>query len=160
MPLAELPDSQVVQIKNFDSGSFWIDIVLPTASTLTFVAGLIWAGAVIHNKIMQGKAVKAYVEGLGHQAEWIDELKKLGKQQVDNLIEAEAKQLESEIFTSSDHERIKRLSMSIKEISELISSGVKLYPSLAVPESSRNLFPDFGSVSQIEGEIKRIGEGS
>lgn len=160
LPLAELPEGGSIQIKNFDSGSFWIDVVLPTGASLALIAGLIWAGAVIHNKRLQAKAMNAYVDGLEHQADWLEKIKELGEKQIESYIEAEAKILEKDNFSDSDNERLMRLSLSIKETSELISSGVKMYPSLAAPETAKNLFPNFSTINLIDSKMKRIGDGS
>lgn len=155
-PVKELPEGGELIIKNFDSGSYWIDIVLPSLASLLLVGRIIYSGVAIQNKRHQVKASEAYVQGLKIQSEWLDGIQDLGEKQIELLIEAEAKIIEKESYSDHDIERVKRLTLAIKETSDLISKGVTMHPSLATPEDASKIFPDFSLKGLIEPRGERI----
>lgn len=160
LPVKEHPEGGEVRIKNFDTGSFWIDIILPSLASLYLVGRIVYSGVAIQNKRHQAKASEEYAAGLNTQSEWLNELRELGKKQIELLIETEAKLIEKESYNDHDEERIKRLQLAVKETSELISKGVTLTPSLAVPEEASKIFPDFNIKALIEPRTQKLEKGN
>jgi hypothetical protein len=156
IPLSEFKEGGEVQIVNFDSGSFWLDIVLPATSCVTLIGSIAWAGAVIYKKWLEAFAFKQYAEGLEIQKEHLETLKKAAKDKIDKDIEAEAKLIQNEYFTPEDYEQLARLKLAIKEYSKLIQKGVQIKPALTAPENVSNLFPTYNPLEILESKIKKI----
>jgi hypothetical protein len=160
LPLSEFSDGGEIEIVNFDSGTFWLDIILPTAASVTLIGSVAWAGAVIYKKYKEAFAFNAYAEGLAIQKEHLQDLKDAAKKKIDLDIEAEAKLIQNEFFLTEDNEQLNRLKLSIKEYSELIQKGVQIQPALAAPEKITNLFPNYKAMELIESKIKHLPEAS
>lgn len=160
LPLSEYENGGELKIENFDSGSFWIDFLLPTASSVSLVGSIAWAGAVIYKKYTEAYAFRQYADGLKVQKEHLEILKEAAKKKIDLDIEAEAKLIQNEFFKSDDLEQLGRLKLSIKEYSELIQKGVQIQPALAAPEEINNLFPNYKLIELVESKIKHLPEAS
>lgn len=156
LPLSEYEQGGEIKIANFDSGSFWIDLILPTTASVTLIGSIAWAGAVIYKKYLEAFAFRKYVEGLDIQKEHINDLKEAAKKKIDLDIEAEAKLIQNEFFNSEDAEQLNRLKLSIKEYSKLIQKGVEIKPALTAPEQVSNLFPSYKPLELIESKVKKI----
>lgn len=156
LPISEYSQGGEIQILDFDSGSFWIDIMLPTSSAVILLGSIAWAGAVIFKKYQESFAFKNYADGLRIQKEHLEILKEAAKAKIELDIEAEAKMIQNEYFTPEDAEQLNRLKLSIKEYSKLIEKGVEIQPSLAAPENIANLFPNFKVLNLIESKIKHL----
>jgi len=156
IPLSEFREGGEIKIINFDSGSFWIDIMLPASSCVTLVGSIAWAGAVIYKKWLEAYAFRQYVKGLEIQAEHLQVLADAAKKKIDLDIEAEARSIQNEFLTPGDNEQLNRLKLSIKESSKLIQKGVEIKPALTAPEKISNLFPKYKPLELLESKIKKI----
>lgn len=156
IPLSDFREGGQIQIVNFDSGTFWFDILLPTTSCVTLVGSIAWAGAVIYKKWLEAFAFKKYAEGLEIQMDHLENLKNAAKKKIDQDIEAEAKLIQNEYFTPEDMEQLARLKLSIKEYSKLIQKGVEINPALTAPENVSNLFPNYKLLNLLDSKIKKI----
>lgn len=158
LPLAEYSEGGEARIVNFDSGSFWIDILLPTSASVILISSIAWAGAVIFKKYQEAFAFKEYASGLELQKEYLEALTAAAKTKIDLDIEAEAKLIQNEFYKSNDNDQLGRLKLSIKEYSELIQKGVQIHPSLVAPEKVENLFPNYSNLGLIESKMKYLPE--
>ena len=156
IPLSEYKEGGDIKIINFDSGSFWLDIMVPASSCVTLLGSIAWAGAVIYKKWLEAFAFKQYVKGLEIQVEHLQAIADAAKKKIDLDIEAEAKLIQNEFFTPGDNEQLNRLKLSIKEASKLIQKGVEIKPALTAPEKISNLFPKYKPLELIESKIKKI----
>lgn len=156
LPLAEYQEGGEAKILNFDSGSFWIDIILPTSASVTLIGSIAWAGAVIFKKYQEAFAFKQYADGLEIQKEHLKVLSEAAKAKIDLDIEAEAKLIQNEFFNNGDNDQLGRLKHSIKEYSELIQKGVEIHPALTAPEKVENLFPNYSNLNLIESKQKYL----
>lgn len=156
IPLSEYKEGGEIKIINFDSGSFWIDIMVPASSCVALIGSIAWAGAVIYKKWLEVYAFKQYVKGLEIQAEHLQVLADAAKKKIDLDIEAEARLIQNEFLTPGDNEQLNKLKMSIKESSKLIQKGVEIKPALTAPEKITNLFPKYKPLELLESKIKKI----
>lgn len=150
------------EIRNFDSGSFWIDIAIIGGPAITFFAGIIWSAAVVRKKMLEGDLLKEKHNQLKLKTETMEDLKLALTAQVNTCIEMEAKSLISQNtkIKKDDNEYLERLKLSIKKFAELIYKGAEIHPSLMAPEESKNLFPDFSNLLNITSKIKEIPENT
>jgi hypothetical protein len=156
LPVGEFEEGGEIEIINFDSGSFWFDILLPTSASVVLVGSIAWAGAVIYKKYQEAFAFKSYAKGLVIQEEHLEALKDAAAKKISLDIETEAKLIQSEFYNSSDNEQLERLKLSIKEYSELIQKGVQIQPAITAPENISNLFPNYKTLDLIESKQKYL----
>lgn len=148
-----------IKLKTLESGSLWMEIIIVSPFALTFFASLVWAGAVIRKKILEGEYLLQMVRGLGIRNDSLENIKEQNKKQIDFLIESEAKHLVSSIENAEeDFEYLERLKNSIKIFADLIQEGTEVHPSLIAPEEVKNLLPDFKKLDSIESKIKLLSE--
>jgi hypothetical protein len=160
LPLSEYEQGGEAKITNFDNGTFWIDVLLPTSGCVTLIGSIAWAGAVIYKKYQEAFAFKEYADTLKIQKEHLDELKKAAQKKIDLDVEAEAKLIQNEFYKSEDLEQLARLKLSIKEYSELILKGIEIQPSIAASEQVSNLFPNYKALGLIDSKVKQITDGT
>lgn len=160
LPLSEYEQGGEAKITNFDNGTFWIDILLPTSGCVTLIGSIAWAGAVIYKKYQEAFAFKQYADTLKIQKEYLEELKEAAQKKINLDIEAEAKLIQNEFYKSEDLEQLARLKLSIKEYSELILKGIEIQPSIAASEQVSNLFPNYKALELIDSKVKQITDGA
>lgn len=142
---------------SFDIGSTWVNIVTKGTVTLSLIAGLAWSACVVRNKYLQGEYIKKQIELYDIKKEFLEDLEKAQKKQLDLLVTSEAKGLiEKFNLDDTDVEYEKRLKNSISELSKMINDGVQVVPSLVAPEESKNLFPDYSSLETLVSQRKLL----
>lgn len=148
------------EIINFDTGSFWIDVLIGSSIGVSIVSSIAWAGAVVFKKIQEGKMYQEYAKGLKVKNEHLEEVSILAKKEIELIVEAEAKFIQSQHFENQeDFEKLERIKLSIRSMSELIAKGTEVHPSLTAPENIKELFPNYATLNLIESKIKQIGNG-
>lgn len=157
LPVGEYKDGGEVKILNFDSGSFWIDILLPTSASVVLIGSIAWAGAVIFKKYQEAFLFKSYAESVEIKKEHLKVLADAADKKIQLDIEAEAKLIQNEFFDPNDNDQLGRLKLSIKEYSELIAKGVEIQPSLLAPENVSNLFPNYKAIDLVVSKVKELG---
>lgn len=146
-----------VEVQNFDTGSNWIEIVVGTGLALNFVAGLAWSAAVIRKKLIEGDLMKQKVRSLEIGNEALNAIEQGLEKEIEILCDSEAKQLLLENNISDPKpEYTQRVKHSIKLLANLISKGAEIHPALNTPEESKNLFPDFAKLPNIQSKIKEL----
>jgi hypothetical protein len=151
----------VVEVARWDSGSFWLQILLGTPAAVGLVAGLAWSAAVVRKKIFEGDIFREYVRGLKIKNESLEDLLAAQKEATKQLVDMEAQALLLKHFGKEDDpDRLERLKMSLKTLAELIRKGAEVHPALSAPETVKNLFPDFKSLDAIASQIKQLTSSS
>lgn len=148
-----------IKLKTLESGSLWVEIVIVSPIALTFFASLVWAGAVVRKKILEGDYLLQMVRGLEIRNDSLENINEQNQKQIDLLIESESQQILSTIENAKeDYEYLERLKISIKTFADLIHEGTEVHPSLTAPEDVKNLLPDFKKLDFIESKTKLISE--
>jgi hypothetical protein len=148
-----------VSIESFETGSVWIDVYLGSVTAITLIGSLAWSAAVVFKKIQEGRIIEEHVRSLKIKNESLKEIKEAQKKAIDLMIDAEARQLYSENFTSDkNNEQIERLKHSLRLLAEQIEKGAEIHPALNAPETVSQLFPDMKKLDLIESKIKKLKE--
>jgi hypothetical protein len=150
-----------IKIKRWESGSFWIELILGSQAAVTLIAGVAWSAAVISKKITEGKIIEQHVRSLGIKNESLEDLLQKQKEITDLLLYHEVKNLQVKHFgTDNDNEITERLKLTTKTFAELIQQGAEVHPALNAPEQVQNVFPDFNQLDSLTTQIKQIEHDS
>lgn len=144
------------KIESVENGSIWLNVFLGTASAVATVAALVWAGAVVYKKITEGRMMEESLRGIKIKNDSLQDVRDGMKASIENLVEAEAKFINSEHFKSDEPENLERIKNGITTMADLISKGAEVHPALMAPEQVSNLFPDPTKLIGLESKIKRI----
>lgn len=146
-----------LQIKSWESGSFWIELLLGSQAAVSLIAGIAWAGAVISKKIKEGKILEQQVKSLEIKNESLNDILEKQKSMTDLLLEKEVRHLQIQHFESDqDKEQFERLKMATKTFAELIQKGAEVHPALTAPEQVKNVFPNYKIIDTIASQIKLL----
>jgi hypothetical protein len=146
-------------VKSVDNGSFIILLCLGSVKAVSFIGGLTWAAAVVYKKYQEALLVKGHVESLKIRNEALSEIKRAEEEMLKNVVAAEARHLEKEIYGDEENpERLERIKHSIEILQGLLEKGAEVHPALMAPESVKNLFPDLKKLGSVESRIKQITE--
>ena len=156
IPLAETQDK--IKIEAFESGSFWIDILVHSRESIELIGAITWAGAFIHKKRLEGRIHEEYLESLKIKNENMKAVQEAAAAQINILIEVEAQNLQRDYYTGDDPERLERLKLSIKSMAELVEKGTQVHPSLLASQSTNSLFPSFKNLNLLESKTKQISD--
>lgn len=156
IPLADSELNDSIEINSFESGSFWIDVLVHSTEAVGLIAAITWAGAFINKQYLEAKIHLAYLDSLTTKNEHLNDLREASKKQLDLLVEVEAQNLQADYYNGNDPERIQRLIFSIESMSKLIEKGTEVYPNLLASENLKNAFPSFKNLNLIESKTKQI----
>ncbi len=145
-----------VFIRNFDSGSRWLELVVKTTLAANLIGSLAWSGAVIFKKYQEAKIVEEHATRVKLGTKHFEALVEANTAQMNLLIEAEALYIQKEYCKNPNPEDLERLKLSVKTMSELIEKGAEIQPALLAPESVSNLFPDYSNLMLIESNQKLL----
>jgi hypothetical protein len=148
-----------IKVRAYDIGSLWIIMTVGSVLAAKLIGGLVWAAAVIRKKKIEFKTFEQHVKNLEIKTESMVDLKDAQKKQLEISLEAEAGNLVSQFYKSSNAEKIERVKYSIKLISDLMDKGVEVHPALSASKEVGDMFPDYGNIRLIESRIKELGSG-
>jgi hypothetical protein len=136
------------QLKNFDTGSMWVDLLIG-GSVLHFFGKLIETAQNIQQKSIQTQQMRVQLRTLEVQQEALEQVKTALDTQINAVVEGEIKNLTGD--KKFDPEALGELKLSIKTFSELIHEGAQFHPPLDAPQEVTQSFPQVPSISQLEG---------
>ena len=143
------------KIVSVENGSIWLNVLVGTTA-VSVIASLVWSGAVIYKKILEGKLLEQQIRSLKVKNDSLEDILKAQKAETDLLIIAESEHVNSEFFTENTPENLEKIKNSITIFAELISKGAEIQPALVAPENVSNLFPDPTNLIGLESKIKRL----
>lgn len=147
------------KIVSVENGSIWLNVIVGTTA-VTVIASLVWASAVIHKKILEGKLLAEQVRGLKVKNDSLEDILAAQKKETEMMIQAEVEHINSEHFLANAPENIERIKNSITTFADLIGRGAEIHPALVAPENVANLFPYPTKLISVESKIKRLGNPS
>jgi len=147
------------KIVSVENGSIWMNVFVGL-SAVSVIASLVWSGAVIYKKILEGKLLEQQIRGLKVKNDSIEDVLKAQKAETEMLINAESEHVNSEFFTENSSENIEKIKNSITIFADLISKGAEIHPAIIAPETVANLFPDPKNLIGVESKIKRLASPS
>ncbi|GHV41730.1 hypothetical protein FACS1894179_10070 [Bacteroidia bacterium] len=145
-----------VKIANFDSGSYWIDIIVTGASVVNIIAGLAWSGVIVYKKLQEGRLVQAQVKQMNISNKALEEIIEKSKDAVNGVAEIEASFLYNTFFKGDDNEQIGRIKHALKELAELYSQGAEIHPAINASSEIKKEFPDYKKIDRVETKIQKI----
>lgn len=145
-----------VTIRAWEKGSYWIDIFLGTAAAVSLVGGLAWSAAVVFKKIQEGRIFAEYVRGLKAKTGMLEGFEEAQQAFVDQLVDLEARGVETQCFPKHENERIERLKNTIRTFAELMDRGAEIHPALNAPEVVANAFPNMASLADVVSKVKLL----
>ncbi len=154
----EIPilDSAVgeVNIMTAESGSIWLLVYV--GSAINLVAAICWSAAVLRRKFAEAKLFEQHARTLTLKNDSLENLIDSQKQQLQNILQAEAESIANKHYTEHNNENVERLKLSISTISELIEKGAMILPAEKSNPDTNKLFPDYNHLSLIESTIKQL----
>src|SRR5690606_15634056 len=63
-----------IRIKNFDTGSYWIDIVASSKEIVAVIGGLAWSGVIVFKKLQEGRILEQKARELKISNDAIEEI--------------------------------------------------------------------------------------
>lgn len=151
-----------IEIKNFDSGSLWLEIFVGCSAALQLIAGLVWSGSVIYKKMQEGHIFNEYAKSIKIKNESIKDIQEKQKEMLDLVVKAETENIYNNFYKEKeiDNEQMARLNNSLKLMADLIHRGTEIHTALSSPENVSNLFPDYKNMVLIESKVKKLDKGN
>jgi hypothetical protein len=148
-----------VVLTAWEQAPFRLTLNLGSSLAVGLVGGMARVAAVAIKKHQEGRTFVPMVKGLDVKSEAIQEVLRGLQVYVNLLLNIETKKLHTKHFgESSDLEQESRLVHGIKLFMGLIEKGAEIQPSLAAPESVKNLFPDFSKLCLLGPKAKQVEE--
>ncbi|MDA3897485.1 MAG: hypothetical protein PF482_15220, partial [Desulfobacteraceae bacterium] len=150
-----------LRIKRWESGSFWVELMLGSQAAVSLIAAIAWSATVISKKYKESQLIEQHVRSLEIKNESLQDLLEKQKEVNSLLIQNEVKNIQVKHFGSNeDNENFERLRLTTKTFAELIQKGSEVHPALNAPEEVQNVFPNFKKLGSIVSQIKQIEENT
>ncbi len=145
-----------IRIKNFDTGSYWIDIVASSKEIVAVIAGLAWSGVIVYKKLQEGRILQEKARELKISNNAIKEIVDKSKEKTNEIADMEANHLYKMFFKGKNNEQVERIKLALKELADLYSKGAEIHPSLNAENKIIESFPDFDRIDSIMTKIKQL----
>ncbi|MDT0689344.1 hypothetical protein RM549_06075 [Salegentibacter sp. F188] len=146
-----------ITIKNFDTGSYWIDILANSATTVTVIGGLAYSGAIVFKVYQEGRLLQEKVREMKISNEAAEEIEEKSDKEVDRIAEVEANYVYDKYYKSNkDPEQISRIKFALKELAVLNYNGGEIHPSLHSSKEIKETFPNYQRLEKIESRIEKL----
>lgn len=144
-----------LKIKSAEPGSIWLLVSVGTFAAINLIGGICWAAAVIRKKHAEAKIFEQHAKTLELKNNALSSLIDAQNQQLDNILDSEAKQVMSNHYDSNNPEILAKLKLSITTVSNLIDRGTQILPA-SENNNVKNIFPDYSKLNLIESSIKML----
>jgi len=131
-------DARVV---SFDRGSNWIDIIVGSAAAVTVIGQLLRLITSFQMKQVEIAGKREVVRNLALQNDFVQAAERTLEQELATYLDDGVKQIATTAGVKDDNEYRERLKFSIKTLSELITRGLEVHPSLTAPAEVQEVFP-------------------
>jgi hypothetical protein len=150
-----------VELKDWQPGSFWLEVWIGTAAAMALLAAMSWAAVTIVKKMREAQIFHEFSKSIAIKNETSEELKRAVSEQIDLMLHSESKRL-AEVHFAKDqnNEQVERLRVGIKTFVELIDKGAEIHPALCAPEKVENLFPDVSKLLIPNNQTKLISDAT
>ncbi|SDR66103.1 hypothetical protein [Christiangramia echinicola] len=145
-----------IQIINFDTGSYWIDILVTGVRVLEVIGGVAYGGAIVFKKLQEGRLVQQQVKEMQISNKALEEIQEKSKESVNQVAKSEADFIYNTFFEGKDNEQAERIKFALKELAELYYNGGEIHPSLEAPKNVKKEFPDYNNLEANKSKIKQI----
>ena len=145
-----------MKIESVENGSIWLNVVLEGAVSMLVIGAVIWSGAVIYKKILEGRMMEQQLRALTIRTESMENVLEAQKESLTQLIQVEADHINSTTFKNNIPENTERIKNSIELFAGLLDKGAEIHPSIGAPEEVSNLYPNMKALPTIESKIKQL----
>lgn len=159
IPINDQNTNGIVKIKTAEPGSIWLLVSLGAFSAVNLVGAICWTAAVLRKKRAEAKIFEEHAKTLGIKNETLTSLVEAQKEQLKNILDAEAKLIMKDHYNVNDPETLNRLKLSITTVSNLIDKGTKFLPA-STEKNVQEKFPDYNNLNLIESTIKMLKDNN
>ena len=132
-----------IELLGFDQGSEWLDISLGSTLAFKLLAGMVNLVSMFRTKEVEIGAKKEMVRNLKIQNDAMEEIQRALQHELDEYRQQSLQELfEVGGIPVEENELRERVKHSVKLLSDLISRGLEVHPSLVAPAEIRKNFPD------------------
>lgn len=145
-----------VEISSWESGSLWVFLYLKSVAAVDLAGRALRSAAIAYQAIQKGRILGQHVNLLKVKVTSARDIQQAQEELLKQLVEEQARTLETETFSSHEPERFERLKTSIRLLAELLDRGTTVYPALEMPKSASEHFPDLERINTVLSEMKQL----
>jgi hypothetical protein len=154
IPLRDSSENGDLKIISAEEGSIWLYVEI--LAGINLIAGICWSAAVIRKKMAEARIYEEHTKTLGLKNESLQLFVDAQKQQLQNILQAEAESIAAKNYSAMDNEAIERLKLSITTVVDLLDKGTIILPANNDDKELKKLFPDYSQLSLIESTIRQL----
>ncbi|MBL3644021.1 hypothetical protein JMN23_16835 [Bacillus sp. RHFB] len=153
--------NDTIKVQAFDSGSFWVELIVNNQDTLGFLGSIITAATTGVKIYLENKRTKQHISSLSPDPEISNTLDEqvtaLMKQRLESFIKAEAATLSDQYPERNiDTEYLVHIEKSILTMVKLLGEGTKVIPALNAPKEAVEQFPGEEVSKEIENQVAKF----
>jgi hypothetical protein len=145
-----------VNIQTVENGSIWLEVYLGSIKAVSVIGSIALSAAIAFREYKKGLYISESTRTRKLTNDKLEALQNAHKLLLDDLIDSEAAYIDSKHFEKSDPERIERIKLSIKMLSEEMDKGAEIQPSKKIPQEIAIEFPDMKNLPMLTSKIKEI----
>lgn len=152
-----------VKVQQLDHGSLWVIISVCGVQIVKALGKAISFAYDIAEKHINLQKMKEELRKARIENDAIENLSKIQEQAINNLLNDAARELNQELSPEElDNERIEKLELSIRQLTDLIISGMEFHPALTASAEIIQDFPTNYSIeaSEVSGLLSNQRETS
>ena len=142
-----------LEFKQLDYGSSWIIISVGATVAAGMVMSIAKAAYYVAKKFYAIKLMAKQYERYAMGNEVMKTIKETNERMLNEEIDAQARQLESQYYPESNNERLGRLRVSVKEMYKLIELGGEVHPSLILKDNDKDTDIDYKQLLNFNKEM-------
>lgn len=156
----EIPSLEVggqAKIVSFERGSIWIQIFVGATIAVRLIGKLVKIATDANIELKKGQVFGQYINNLKLKNEVLEMIKKAQEEQLKSLIQQGASEIDDSEFDDTNNERVERLKLAIRSMSDLLNKGAEFLPSSKSSDEIKNIFPDTSEeIKMIEENVKSL----
>ncbi len=145
-----------IKIEMVENGSIWLEVFVGSAKAASIIGAVAYSSALAYREIQKGRLIAETRRSRQIRNDKQQKLEEAFEIMLDELMEAEAFHINSTHFSNDDPERLLRIKHVIKLLSEEMSKGAEVAPSLTAPEEIKKMFPEIKELQTMVSRIKEI----
>lgn len=142
-----------LKFKQLDYGSSWIIISVGATVAAGMVMSIAKAAYYVAQRFYAIKLIAKQYERYAMGNEVMKTIKEANERMLNEEIDVQARQLESQYYPESNNERLGRLRVSINEMYKLIELGGEVHPSLILKNDTKDTDIDYKQLLNFNKEM-------
>jgi hypothetical protein len=145
-----------VEITSWETGSLLIFLFLKSLAAVELVGRALRAAAIVYQEIQKGRLTGQHVRILKVKVDSLRDVEEAQEKLLQEIVEQQARTVESATFSSHEPERLERLKACVKMLADLLDRGTTVYPALGMPTKAKDQFPDLDRISSVLSQMKQL----